>query len=140
MSTMAMALIFCSTLFSSETCAQRAAVGIGSKLKRAFLGGGAVRSDAGSVKLHSTTALQGEENDVGGDDSHGMWETTKERIGIVVTLLAILCGSMYLFLIQHSRINEIEQTISGGECQAYNQLCSSQSNNFSAPLSRLYHN
>jgi ABC-type multidrug transport system ATPase subunit/ABC-type multidrug transport system permease subunit len=115
MTTMAMTFICCTALFSSETCAQRAAVGIGSKLKRTFLGDGAVRSDAGSVKLHTTNILEGEGNDVGGDDSHGLWEIAKERIGIVVTLLAILSGSMYLFLIQHSKINEIDQTIFGVE-------------------------
>ena len=118
-------LMCCMVIFPSETTAQRAAVGIGAKLKQTVFGGVNTSNGASLSAGIKQKALQGEGNDgddYGGGDSNGMllatlWAIVMERSGIVVAMLAMLCGYIYLFFHQGQKIDKIEQAIAGGECR-----------------------
>ena len=108
------ALVCFVVFFPSESSAQRAAVGIGSKLKGRFGMGSGRASRSGNVE----TALEGEQenhnNDRDGILLSALWTIAMEKTGISIAMLAFVCGYMYLFL-QQSRIDEIEQALAAGE-------------------------
>mmetsp|Transcript_7530 Transcript_7530/g.17000 ORF Transcript_7530/g.17000 Transcript_7530/m.17000 type:complete len:753 (-) Transcript_7530:115-2373(-) len=114
------ALICCIVIFSSGTTAQRAAVGIGSKLKNTFIGGGG-KSDPNflSGKRQNNHIGEGNSSD-GGTFSNGvlidtLWDIVAGRTGVASTMLAMLCGLVYLLLVQRQKIYEFEQKISAEE-------------------------
>ena len=122
------ALVCCMVIFPSETTAQRAAIGIGTKLKQTVFGSGGTTSDGASPSRMKQKNLQGEGNydnddyDYGGDSSNGvllstLWVIVTERSGIALAMLAALCGYVYLFFHQRQKIDKIEQAIAGGECR-----------------------
>ncbi len=108
------ALVCFVVFFPTKSSAQRAAVGIGSKLKGRFGMGSGRASRSGKLDAIS----EGEqEND--NSDRHGMllialWTIMTEKTGIALGVLAFLCGYIYLFL-QQSKIDEIEQALAAGE-------------------------
>jgi hypothetical protein len=106
------ALVCFVVFFPSETSAQRAAVGIGSKLKQTF----GYRTSSASLPGNVQTTSQGEQE----YDRDGMllattWMIATEKPGIAVAMLSFLCGYIYLFLHQRRKIDKIEQAIAGGE-------------------------
>jgi len=109
------ALLCFMVLFPSETTAQSAAVGIGSKLKQTF----GTRTDSTSQPGMRQKTLLGEQED-DNNDSNGMLFTALLAIatakpGIATAMLAFLCGYIYLFLHQRQKIDKIEQAIAGEE-------------------------
>ena len=106
-----LALVSFVVFFPYESNAQRAALGIGSKLKGRF-GRSTTRPP------RSRKATQGEQE----NDNHdykptlvtSLWTIATEKKGIVGTMIAILCGYIYLIL-QQSKIQELEKAIAGGE-------------------------
>ena len=117
------ALLSCAVLLPSETRAQRAAVGIGSKWKQTIFGGRTSR-DGTSRSETRHDSLEGEQDydidNVG--DSNGMasevlWKIATDKPGIAMAMMVMLCGYAYLFLHQRQKIDQIEKAIAGGECQ-----------------------
>ena len=107
------AFMCCMVIFPSETVAQRAAVGMGSKLKKSVFGGNSF-----GKKQNSNSAQEGEDND-GEDGDNGMILTTlmmivTEKPGITLTMLVALVGYVYLVLFQQKKIKNIEQTLASG--------------------------
>lgn len=98
------ALICFLVLLPSTTNAQRAAIGIGSKLKQAF----GTRSVSVSRSENKPKTLQGEQEYDNNESDRAM----PEKPGIVVSMLAFLSGYIYLFL-QRQKIDKIEQAIAG---------------------------
>lgn len=103
------ALICFMVFFPPETSAQRAAVGIGSKLKQVF-----GTSQPGNRQKTS----QGEQ-EYDNNDSDDMLLATllviaTEKSGTMAVMVALFCGYIYLFLQRH-RIDKIEQAIAGEE-------------------------
>mmetsp|Transcript_26404 Transcript_26404/g.72598 ORF Transcript_26404/g.72598 Transcript_26404/m.72598 type:complete len:746 (+) Transcript_26404:140-2377(+) len=112
------ALTCCIVVFSSGTSAQRAAVGIGSKLKNTFLGSNSKRSwNVMSGKKY----IEGEGDGVDeGIDSIGLlietlWGMETARTGIVSTMLGMIFALIYLFAVTRRKIYDIEQKITGEE-------------------------
>ena len=110
------ALICFMVMSPHETSAQRAAVGIGTKLKQTFgVGGTASRSQLGKEMNN----LQGEQesNDNDSDDIllTALWVVATEKSGLSVVMITLLGGYVYLFLLQRKKINNMEQAIAGGE-------------------------
>ena len=108
------ALVYFVVFFPTKSSAQRAAVGIGSKLKGRFGMSIARVSRSGNAE----TTSQGEQ-EYDNDDRDGtllvpLSMVAVEKPGIVGAMLAFICGYIYLFL-QQSKIHKIEQAIAGGE-------------------------
>ena len=105
------ALMCCMVIFPSETVAQRAAVGIGSKLKKGIFGGNSF-----GIKKNSNSAQEGEDNDEDGDNGMilQVLMILMEKSGITLTMLVALVGYVYLYLFQQKKINNIEQTLASG--------------------------
>ena len=89
-------------------------------MKNTLIGGG-VNSDPNflSGKRQSNHIGEGNYDDEG---SYGngalietLWDIVAGRTGIVSTMLAMLCGLVYLLLVQRQKIYEFEQKITGGE-------------------------
>ena len=105
--------------FPSETSAQRAAVGIGSKLKQTF----GYRTSSASLPGNVQTTSQGEqENSSDGMLLATLWMTATEKPGVAAAMLSFLCGYIYLFLHQRQKIDKIEQAIAGGEFRILSYL------------------
>lgn len=112
-----LALVCCAVLFPSELSAQRAAVGIGSKLKNRF-GGHSVKAPPSGKNTQKT--VQGEqEYDNNGTDQMplllALHTIATEKLGITAAMVSFLCGYIYLFLHQRRKVDKIEQAIAGGE-------------------------
>ena len=105
------ALVCFVVFFPSESTAQRAALGIGAKLKGRF----GMSTVSGSRLKNTEATLQGEQ-EYDNNDKDGMLLVSllTEKSGIAVAILAFLCGYIYLFH-QQSKIRKIEQAIAGGE-------------------------
>jgi hypothetical protein len=103
------ALMCCMVIFPSETVAQRAAVGMGSKLKKGLFGGN-------SFGIKQNSAQEGEDNDEDGDNGMMLQVLmiVTEKPGITLTMLVGLVGYVYLYLFQQKKINNIEQTLASG--------------------------
>ncbi|VEU37074.1 unnamed protein product [Pseudo-nitzschia multistriata] len=107
-------LIYCIIIFSSGTTAQRAAVGIGSKLKKTFGGGASSDGFLFSGKRQKTYIEgEGNEDDEGFGTNWVLIETlcdvSRESIGIAATMLAMVFGLLYLFLMGRPELERIEQ-------------------------------
>ena len=98
-------------IFPSETVAQRAAVGMGSRLKKGLFGGSSF-----GIKKNSNSAQEGEDNDEDGDNGMilQVLMIIMEKPGITLTMLVALVGYVYLYLFQQKKINSIEQTLASG--------------------------
>ena len=116
-----LALICCVTFFPYESNAQRAALGIGSKLKGRF----------GRSTTRPPRKAQGEhENENNGSEStllKSLWAIATKKLGIVGTMLAILCGYIFVFL-QQSKIQNMEKAIAGGEFRILSYLLDTKRN------------
>mmetsp|Transcript_12686 Transcript_12686/g.29979 ORF Transcript_12686/g.29979 Transcript_12686/m.29979 type:complete len:750 (-) Transcript_12686:1177-3426(-) len=109
------ALVLFIALFPKETSAQRAVVGIGTKLKHTF---GVGRNVGLSLLGNEQKISQGEHEDES-NDSHAthllaLWVMAKEKSGLSMVMIALLSGYIYLFLHQRQKIDKIEQAIVGG--------------------------
>lgn len=109
------ALVCLLLLYPLETSAQRAAIGIGSKLRQTF----GVRTNSPSMPERRKKELRGEQ-EYDNDYSDGMLLAAPlmmatEKAGITATMMALVCGYIYLFLYQRRKIDKIEQAIAGVE-------------------------
>ena len=103
-------------LLTLETNAQRAAIGIGSKLKQAF----GSKTFGASRHGNNRNTSQGEEYDTNNANAlflSALRTTAKERQGIAATVLAMICGYIFFLINQISKIYEIEQAMTSGEFQ-----------------------
>ena len=104
-------------VFWPEAYAQRAAVGIGTRLKQTF-GGSRMSSDHNLGNGRKT--LQGEQeydNSCNGvKHSTALRVIATEKSGLFVAMFALFMGYSYIFLLQREKIDKIEQAIACGEC------------------------
>ncbi len=109
------ALICFVVFFPTESSAQRAAVGIGSKLKGRFgLGSRTRTSRSGKTETTSEGEQEYDNNNKNTMLLVALSKLIAEKLGIATAGLAFLCGYIYLFL-QEAKINEIEQALAAGE-------------------------
>ena len=108
------ALVCFVVFFPTKSSAQRAAVGIGSKLKGRFGMDSGRASRSGKLDGISEGEQENDNNDRDGMLLIALWTIMMEKTGIAVGVLAFLCGYIYLFL-QQSKIDEIEQALAAGE-------------------------
>ena len=103
-------------LLTLETNAQRAAIGIGSKLKQAF----GSKTFGTSRQRNNRNTSQGEEYDTNNGNAlflSALRTTAKKRQGIAATVLVMICGYIFFLINQISKIYEIEQAMTSGEFQ-----------------------